>query len=366
MSVLLAQDKLERETLQPEHLEAIRTLDSFKSHVEAAVGGRQLTHARSLLENDNYLIEQVLGHPETRRERLNRLLRSLHLISTSGLLTASFANLYIVALSEGIDLSSETFPVIDKIRKLGPNELLPVMSRLADAVRSGNAELSLQGWEDDADDFVCSLTQIQDEIEALVERNKGSRHALKSTYTAQSKVLRTTVVAQKVQLSHDTATLTEDDKALTKAVDSLTELLARQVDCEPITSLFLNEVWVYDSQSPYRDAFIPKPGLTFDRALSRPHDYLACSCCKKADGAMMGSLPSTSILYHLYQEAGPLINVADLWTAFYAVVGEDTEANLDERTALAHFYRALAELKTMGFVKTSRKKTDHIAKAKWL
>lgn len=327
---------------------------------------RQLTHAQSLLENDKYLIEQALDHAETRRNYLTQLLRSLHLISVTGLLAASFANLYVVALSKGIDLSSETFPVIDKIRKLGPNELLPLMSRLIDAVRSGNAELRLQGWEADAEDFVSSLTQIQDEVEALVERNKGSRNALKSKYTAQSKVLRTTVVAQKVQLSHDTAALTDDDNAFTKAVDSLTELLSRQFDCEPMASLFLNEVWVYDSQSPYRDVFIPKPGLTFDRALSRPHDYLACSCCKKAEGTMMATLPTTSILYHLYQEAGPLINVADLWTAFYAVIGEDTETNLDERTALVHFYRALAELKTMGFVKTSKKKTDHIAKVKWL
>ena len=74
---------------------------------------------------------------------------------------------------------------------------------------------------------------------------------------------------------------------------------------------------------------------------------------------------STAILYHLYLETGSLINVADLWSALYAIVGEEKEDGLDERSALVLFYRALSELRIMGFVKQSRKKADHIAKLAW-
>lgn len=94
---------------------------------------------------------------------------------------------------------------------------------------------------------------------------------------------------------------------------------------------------------------------------------------------MQATLPATSILYHLYLEAGSLINVADLWSAFYALVSghkeeeeeseendEQQEKQLDERKALVMFYRGLAELRAMGFVKSSKKKTDHIAKVRWL
>ena len=77
-------------------------------------------------------------------------------------------------------------------------------------------------------------------------------------------------------------------------------------------------------------------------------------------------MPTTAILYHLYMETGSLVNVADLWSAYYALVGDESEMGLDERTALLHFYRGLSELKLMGFVKQSKKKADHVAKLKWM
>ncbi len=65
-------------------------------------------------------------------------------------------------------------------------------------------------------------------------------------------------------------------------------------------------------------------------------------------------------------EAGALVNVADLWSAFFSLVGKESGPAADERMALVLFYRGLAELRAMGFVKASRKRTDHIAKVKWL
>ena len=121
----------------------------------------------------------------------------------------------------------------------------------------------------------------------------------------------------------------------------------------------------------------------------------------------MGTAPTTSVLYHIYMDAGPLINVSDLWTAFYALAGRadydgscgggersskadkdgkgkgkgenegkgkgkgdesgsDAEEDLEQRQALALFYRSLAELRMMGFLKGTKKKVDHVAKLKHL
>ncbi|KAL2018872.1 hypothetical protein VTK56DRAFT_297 [Thermocarpiscus australiensis] len=376
LSVLLAGDgRLDRKLLQAEHIEAVRTLDSFKSQAEAAVEARQLNHAQSLIEDDEYLVAQTLEQGKKRQEYLTRLLRSLQLITCTGLRSASFTELYMLALSSGIDLdeSSGTIPLVEVVRRLGPDEFLSLIGRLLDAIKAGSPELGLEGWDSDAEELVGSLADLRDEVEGTVERSKNNGATLKSKYSAQSRVVRTTVVAQKVQLSRDTAALTEEDKAFTKAVDSLTDLLARALRCDPIDSLFLHEAWVYDSKTPYRDVFVPRPGATFGRALSRPHDYLACACCGKADGGLAPTLPATAVLYHLYLEAGALVNVADLWSAYYGLVGRDddggddeSDAGLDKRTALVCFYRALAELRMMGFVKPSRKKADHVAKLKWL
>ncbi|CCC04973.1 hypothetical protein SMACR_04340 [Sordaria macrospora] len=364
LSVLLADEKsLTRQLLQPEHLQAVRTLDSFKAHVEAAVDARQLNHAQSLVEDDGYLVKQMVEQRQKKQDYLMQLLRSLHLLTSMDLVPSRFTDLYVSALAGGLDLT----PTIDAIKRLGADDVPALINRLLAAIQTGNPDLDLPGWEDEAEDLISSLTEIRDEIEALAEqaREKGQQ-SLKSKFTAQSKILRTTVVAQKVQLSQDTAKLTEEDKAFGKTIDSLVDLLTHHIYSEPIDSLFLHQAWAYDAEAPYRDVFVPRPGTTFERALTRPHGYLGCECCSKTTGTLSATLPTTCILYQLYLETGSLVNVADLWSAYYALVGEDSDVGLGEREALVRFYRGLAELRLMGFVKQSRKKADHVAKVKWL
>ncbi|KAK4131872.1 hypothetical protein BT67DRAFT_435990 [Trichocladium antarcticum] len=373
LSVLLAGDgRLDSGLVQPEHFEAVRTLDSFKAQAEAAVEARQLNHAQSLIEDDQYLVGLILEQEQKRREYQTQLLRSLHILAAAGLSPSSFVELYMVALASGIDLSqaSGTVPAEDAVRRLNPDEFLSLIDRVLKAIHAGSPELGLDAWESDADEFVAALADTRDEVEGLMARAKRNRTSLKSRYSAQSRVLRTTVVSQKVQLSRDTATLTAEDTAFTAAVDTLTALLAQNLHCDPVGRLFLHEAWVYDAKSPYRDVFVPRPAATVARALSRPHDYLACACCSQAaGGGLAATLPPTAILYQLYREAGALVNVADLWSAYYALVGGDddeSDVGLGERAALVCFYRALAELRLMGFVKQSKRKADHVAKLKWL
>jgi origin recognition complex subunit 3 len=359
-------DDFLRKSLQPETLEALRTLPSFKSHVEAVVEGRQLSYSLSLLDDDKVLVNEVVEAKKRRNNYSKRLLRVIHLMKASGVPVGNFIDLYISTLADGVDLAAGEAPFLESIRQKQPNDVISLLQGLLDAIRNGNEELELAGWASDAKELVGVLSQLRDEIEALTARAKEEGKVLRSKYSATRKVLRTTVVAQKVQLSQDTAQLTAEDKSFTEAIDRLTEALTKAVSCERISDLFLHETWVYDSKMPHKDVFIPRPGATAQRALSRPHDYLACSCCSEADGAASSSLPAASILFLLYSEAGSLVNVSDLWSAFYALVGDEDKAGLDERAALVRFYQGLAELKNMGFVKQSKKKADHIAKVKWL
>ena len=86
-------------------------------------------------------------------------------------------------------------------------------------------------------------------------------------------------------------------------------------------------------------------------------------------------MPVTSILYKLYLESGPLINTFDLWNAFYSIIGHEggevegggagNGTGIGKNKAQALFYRGLTELKTLGFIRSSKKKTDHLAKLAW-
>ncbi|KAL1882715.1 hypothetical protein VTK73DRAFT_1235 [Phialemonium thermophilum] len=372
LSVLLySDDDFLQTKLQPDHLEAVRTLGSFKDHVESAVNHGQLTYALALLESDESLLSLILQQRRKWREYVTRLLRAIHLLKATSISMDNFIGLYIRALANGIDLSAGDSPLADTIRRLQPEQAASLAQRLLDAVKDGNDELNLPGWHAEVEQFVTGLSATVTKIRSLIDvaRNTHGR-TVRSKYSAQSKVLRTTVVAQKVQLSHDSAELTDEDNQFTETMDRLVELVATATSCDSIDSLLFREVWVYDSKSPYQDVFIPRLGAVIERALSRPHDYLSCTCCGGVaeDGGMAKTLPATVILYRLYREAGALVNVADLWSAFYNCVTGDSDDGdpADERIVLVGFYQALAELRSMGYLRQSRKKMDHVAKSKWL
>src|ERR1700761_9104997 len=95
LSLLLLDDVKRMEgMLQPEHIEGIRSLPSFRAHVEAAVEDRELSHTLSLLESDEYLIQQVVEKMAARRDNELLLLRSLQLVLASKLSPKSFTDLY--------------------------------------------------------------------------------------------------------------------------------------------------------------------------------------------------------------------------------------------------------------------------------
>lgn len=367
---------------QSEHNEALRNLPSFRAHVEVAVDDGQLTHARSLLEDDEYLNQQLKLALNNTRKWEAGFLRSLALLVASELPREDFITMYINALAAGINLESEDSKIMDSVKRMSADDISSLLQRLKKVIMTGDRELGVKGWAGEDERSSRTLSDMTETLASLQAESQLSGKPLRSQYSAQSRILRTTVVAQKVQLSHDESNLTGADRAFTKLVDHLIAFLATAISCKAAESMFMHELWMYESKSPHKDVFIPRPGTLFERALSRPHDYLACACCSTvADGGNAATLPATSILYHLYEEAGALMNVADLWTAFYALVGKaDTDDDepaprkskptdhdeYDERTALVLFYQGLADLKATGFVKATRRRADHVAKNKWL
>ncbi|ETI25817.1 hypothetical protein G647_02593 [Cladophialophora carrionii CBS 160.54] len=166
---------------------------------------------------------------------------------------------------------------------------------------------------------------------------------------------------------------------------------------------FLAEAYTMAHRSPLSQIVHPRPRHCIERALARPADYLGCSCCAgggSADAATTttATLPPTSVLVQMLNEAGAVINVRDLWDAFRdtlsstrhgdesrSVEDEDEEEEEEdedgtgagagagakartERQVLALFYRALAELRYLGLIKQSRRKpgVECIQKTVWM
>lgn len=185
-----------------------------------------------------------------------------------------------------------------------------------------------------------NTSTLRDDLRKL-ESEKGTSDPLRSEHDTHHKSVRTTVVAHKVELSKHVSSLSEQDLSYSKLVNRVDSMLKdyfQQALINP-QELFLHEVLVYDFKSPHREVFAPKPRYAIERALSSPRDYLGCSCCKGAQHGLSSTHPATSVLYQLYLESGALINISDLWSAFYTIIGsEDAEdEDAEQERALCVF-----------------------------
>ena len=352
---------------QPEHLEAVRNLPSFRHTVERLVERNtndSLERAKLFLEDDRYLVDQIRCGFKTQQSWVGQLLRSLLVLRAAGAQRSPFSKAYVDSLVTGAHLSGDYSSLVQCIRRMNPDDLVKLLEQVISIYRDGDSSLSLGACADERDQRLQRFleTKLQDLQELMASAEAGVT-SLRSKYSAQSKVMRTTVIAQKVQLSQDSAALRDEDKRFTELVDDITSTCATHYAENNPNAVLFAECWLYESKSPSRDVFVPRPRAAFERSLGRPHDYLGCSCCKSDHGGLQATLPPTSILYQLYLETGNLINVADLWSAFHALVSQE---EADEKTALVMFYRGLAEMRALGFVKGSKKKVDHVAKVRWL
>lgn len=389
LSILLAGTEHTEEVLrllQPEHYESLRMLPSFQKQVETLVAEGETEEARALLDNDGTLLEYLKsnvlwidGVDKTSDEvpgpffhqRIVEVLHRLELITEVSKLSKGakpdFIDLYLKAFDGIIGDSDIVVEALEGWKYLDGAELEAAVAEIYDLLLS---------WFDGVEGRMRARLQPFFDIKSRISGNFSEES--KSKYTLerqQTKTLRTTVIAQRVHLSEQKTAISpselEEAAAYTEVVDEVISILKSYLVFPVPNSLLFNEIFLYDSKTPDRQAFTPKPRAAIEAALCNPHAYLDCGCCNPVEEGLSSSNPPTVILYQLYLETGGLINVYDLWSAFYAVLGGESSDDAEEedgkeRIALALFYRAVAELKLLGMVKMSRKKTDHLSKTAWM
>lgn len=370
----LATTGISSSLIQKEHIEAVRNTSSFRRHVERLVESSDSNNhsdAKLMIEDDSTMRNLILDG-EQHHNWIDKLLRSLLILETSGAMRGSFSDAYITALSAGAS-AEEDSSLVSVLQQLEVSGMLEVIARILRVLDKGDETLHLgPGTDAEAIELRNAMEDQRQTLERLQAGATVRNVILRSKYSGHGQVTRTTVIAQRVRLSRDSAALSDEDKQFTEVIDQVAKLLVDYIRVPNASSILFSEVWLYESRSPLRDVMVPRPRVVYERSLMRPHDYLGCSCCapSEGEGGLKATLPPTSILYQMYQETGNQINVADLWSAFSTLGssddGEGAQDGSDERKALAAFYQGLAELRALGFVKPSRKKMDHVAKVKWL
>ncbi|KAK0946865.1 Origin recognition complex subunit 3 [Friedmanniomyces endolithicus] len=345
-----------------DHVVAVRQLGSFKTYARRLLDDHQVAVLKEHLESDTALRLLVRDKVAKGRQKLSAMVQTLKVIRLvqqrlPHTPVSSMSSLYVQAMSGKLIGSPLIRALLLTIRK-APSNIVVTLLRDLMAFHTEKHTPTIP-------DCQLLLTRFED----LIESQKHSTKPLRSEDDSQNTTLRTTVVAQKVELSKQKSALSEQDKKYTELLGILTsgieDIFASNL-VNP-TDLIFHEIFVYDLKSPYREVFTPRPRHAIERALATPHDYLDCDCCGSGQGdehveaTLAATQPATAVLYQLYLESGSLINASDLWQAFQAVLGDGGE----EAETMTLFQRALAELRYLGMMKSTRKRVDHVAKVMW-
>ncbi|KAJ5903778.1 Origin recognition complex subunit 3 [Penicillium tannophilum] len=340
---------------QGQFCEAIRNLPSFRMFCEDLVETGSTNEARSMIEDDEYLLRAASDHVDAGQQAMRHIFRAVLLIHTCLQHThatkkTTISDLSVRALSGELIDSPLVEDMLATVRTLDSEKLGEVLDTLPKTL------------SDDS-----PLPGIQADLKALLEANPDSV-PLRSEYNINSSVMKTTVVQQRVLLTKGTANLPEQDLQYTEIIDRLVGAL-HEYFIETLVrpqELFMNEAFVFDLRNPLKETFTPRPRFAIERALASPFDYLISTTAATAGAKISAKQPAAAILYQLYLESGALVNVHDLWQAFYGVYESDQGKKVDDRVVMSLFYSALSVMKMFGMVKTSRKKTDHLAKSAWM
>lgn len=309
---------------------------------------------RDLLEDDGTLIHETLQHLKYGQEKMRDIFQSVRVMhsclkSPKIAKTPSMSSLSIQALAGELLNSSIVEDIFTTVKTLDSDGLKDFFEVLPHMVTSDS-----------------QFQEIQEDLNDLLQAYEDAA-PLRSEYDHRHSVVKTTVVQQRVKLSKGKAKLPKQDIEYTKIVDrvqSVLESYFMETLGKP-QDLFLHEVFLFDIRNPLKETFGPRPRFAVERALSNPFDYLI-STSEDTGTRMSTKQPATAILYQLYLESGALVNVHDLWNAFYAVFESDKSNSCDDQMVMALFYRALSELKAFGMVKGSRRNIDHVAKSTWM
>jgi len=144
---------------------------------------------------------------------------------------------------------------------------------------------------------------------------------------------------------------------LTSLHNVLTDLLL------PPTTLPLHEIFVFSAPGSIRRHLVGAPRAALHTALTDPWEYLENPNLKIQDpGEIPTSLPDICIGYKLHLECPKLINLFDWLVCWNTIATGSGETDTPDPIHQARFARVVQELQHLGFIKTSTRKTDHVAR----
>ncbi|XP_053688466.1 origin recognition complex subunit 3 [Sabethes cyaneus] len=374
-------DELEEavEQLSSADLESIRQLMSFRPLIESLDNPQEVI---DFLTKDDYLrrmlpcmIIDVHNFWFTFHCAME-MLQVLTVDLPKTPLGKQLRELYGFCISTDVTQTDEYRESIQLVQFTSKEEILQKIIKMLEVISKYfelNDEASIRG---EVIFEVEPLEKINNDLEAFATKIAQAGMNVEVENTSETKTTFTSQNMGRQELKEkllNAARQPKMESAFTKAINSLISYITNDIFRQYLRPLSrgppLIELFVFNDAASVRRHIVGVPRAALHTALNNPHYYLQCECCElDGDSNLVSTLPDLSVAYKLHLECGRMINLFDWLQAFRTVIddgdGDDNERQVDPKIQ-ARFTRAVAELQFLGFIKTSKKKTDHVTRLTW-
>uniref|UniRef100_A0A8C5GTQ5 Origin recognition complex subunit 3 n=1 Tax=Gouania willdenowi TaxID=441366 RepID=A0A8C5GTQ5_GOUWI len=313
-------------------LETVRQLPSFIRFVEKQEAGEQV----KLMTDDDHLKEacqKLIKDLRKYHKSYYPVLRCLHTL-TSLLprypLGKQIRELHLICLEKNVWENEDYQSAMKLLKMLAKDELITSLRKCSEILSSAKSKKMKKAFTE-LDELLAKFKHLDGKLEKI-----------------------------------------NDIPSLTLCYKKIERLSPCRCHLPPPESQTLYEVCYYSSSATVRRHLNATPRTSIQTALSSPCFYLQNESLKNEDGTVSNSAPDICIAYKLHLECGRLINLYDWLEAYATVVSAaegqdpdcDTFGKVDD-VKHARFIRSVSELEFLGFIKSTRQKTDHVARLTW-
>lgn len=355
-----------------EQLEIVRKCLSFRRYAER----QDQEKRRSLLQNDEHTLKVVSEKLEDMtfyHHHFFPVLRCLAFLVAKlpGYpMGKKVRDVYEHCLKSSVKGSDVYSQAMKMAAFLAKDELVPVLQECVELLNS--AIEKLKPYCDDFHEYVQSLRSALFDFEELSKQSAPKVASGKSTELSP-KVVSSVTNRFELQEKLKNAVYNRKkespfEKTRGSAISILDKMFQEYLKCPKEQTL--HEIFYYDQADTVKQRLSGCPRVAIQTALNNPRHYLNCSCCDIEPGSIQDTLPDISVAFKLHLECGRLINLYDWLQAFMTVTEPPAKTTKkstnDEQQALqARFIHVVSELQFLGFIKATKRKTDHVARLTW-
>uniref|UniRef100_A0A673CUI3 Origin recognition complex, subunit 3 n=1 Tax=Sphaeramia orbicularis TaxID=375764 RepID=A0A673CUI3_9TELE len=346
-------------SLSQRDLERIRQLPSF----------RRYTEKQDAQEKVNLMTDDT--HLKVECRKLIKDLRKYHknyypVLSLHTLTSSLPRELHLICLEKTV-WETEEYQSAMKLLRMLAKELIASIQRCCGTLKPVKSKKMMNA--------LIQMEEILTKIKQLDENAPPVDNSITSPVKSLSQKKTDLFQLQKTLLEMNetrrTKKLSPFETVRNEALELIDGLVKSHLS--PPEAQTLYEVCYYTSSATVRRHLNATPRTSIQAALSNPYHYLQNESLKTEDGSVSNAAPDICIAYKLHLECGRLINLYD-WLEAYATVASaadgndpdsDTFGKVDDLFSSARFIQAVSELEFLGFIKSTKQKTDHVARLTW-